>query len=74
MVGKKAPEELVRPLLDGADEIDLVRSGLDDTMRAGYNATREAMLGRNEVPDLRTAAFVVALEKIARSYDEMGLA
>ena len=74
MVGKQAPPELVRPLLGGANELDLVRSGLDDTMRAGYNAMREAMLGRKEVPDLRTAAFVVALEKIARSYHEMGLA
>ena len=74
MTGKEAPSELALPLLDGADELALVRSGLDDTMRAGYVATREALLGRETVPDLRTAAFVVAIEKIARTYSEMGLA
>jgi len=74
MTGKKAPEEFTRPLVEAVDELDLVRSGLDDSMRTGYNAMREALHARDEVVDLRTAAFVVALEKIARSYDEMGLA
>ncbi len=74
MTGNKAPKELTQPLLEPTNEIDLVRSGLDDTMRAGYNHVREAFLSRKEVDDLRTAAFVVALDKIARSYDEMGLA
>ena len=74
MTGKQAPEELLLPIVSATDELALVRSGLDDTMRSAYNATREALLGKDEIPDLRTAAFVVALAKIAGTYDEMGLA
>ena len=40
----------------GADELDLARSGLDDTMRQAYNQIRQIMLSREDVPDLRTAA------------------
>ena len=43
-------------------------------MRNAYNATREVRLSRPNVLDLRTAAFVVAIEKIARAYAELGLA
>ena len=57
----------------GAEELDLVRSGLDDTMRRGYQEIREVRLSRQDVPDLRTAAFVVAIEKIALTYIEMGI-
>ena len=42
-------------------------------MRQAYNEIRAASLSRKGIPDLRTAAFVVSLEKIARSYMEMGL-
>jgi len=72
-VGKDIPEDLRRPLLRGAREIDLVRSGLDDTMRLAYGEICEVLRSRKQVPDLRTAAFVVALEKIARTYREMGI-
>ena len=70
-VGKLLPDELRVSLVRGATELDLVRSGLDDTMREAYNQIREVYLGRERVPDLRTAAYVVAIEKIARSYKEM---
>lgn len=73
MVGRTVPAELADPLLHGAGELDLVRSGLDDTMRDGYRAVREVRLNRPNVPDLRTAAFVVAVEKIARAYIESGV-
>ena len=73
MVGKPVPENLRAPLSRGADELDLVRSGLDDTMRHAYNQIREVFLERAAVPDLRTAAYVAAIEKIAISYMEMGL-
>jgi glutamate dehydrogenase (NAD(P)+) len=73
MLGREVPEELAAPLRYGAGEIDLVRSGLDDTMRNAYNTIREVMAARRNVPDLRTAAFVVAIEKIADVYLEMGL-
>lgn len=74
MTDGKMPRELAEPLLRGADELDLVRSGLDDTMRTGYAAIREILETRDSVKDLRTAAFVVAIQKIALAYQEMGLA
>lgn len=74
LTGKDMPAELAAPIMRGADELDLVRSGLDDTMRTGYAALREVLATRDAVVDLRTAAFVVALEKIAQAYQEMGLA
>ncbi len=42
--------------LKGADELELVRSGLDDTMRVAYQQMREIWRSRDDVPDLRTAA------------------
>ena len=72
--GKPVPEALKAPLLRGTEELDLVRSGLEDTMRDAYRAMRETMLTADAIDDLRTAAFAVALEKVVRSYREMGLA
>lgn len=73
MVGRKVPAELANRLKHGAEELDLVRSGLDDTMRKAYQEIRDVWVARKNVDDLRTAAFVVAIEKIARSYEEMGV-
>ena len=56
----------------GADEIDLVRSGLDDTMRSSY-ARMRAFKVENNIPDLRTAAYCVSLTDIAKSYESAGL-
>ncbi|MEQ1560965.1 MAG: hypothetical protein ABL933_18775 [Methyloglobulus sp.] len=57
----------------GADEIDLVRSGLDDTMRQAYQQMRNVLLTNKKARDYRTAAFVIAIEKIARTYPEVGI-
>ena len=73
MTGKAVPEHLSAPLLAGASELDVVRSGLDDTMRLAYNHIRGIRRSRQNVPDYRTAAYVSALEKIARSYLELGI-
>ena len=59
--------------LRGADELELVRSGLDDTMRASYQAMREVWRSRDDVDDLRTAAYIVAIERVASSYRAKGL-
>ncbi len=59
--------------LRGADELELVRSGLDDTMRTAYASMRAVWHGREDVPDLRLAAYIVAIERVARSYREKGL-
>ncbi len=59
--------------LRGAGELELVRSGLDDTMRAAYQSMREVWHGRDDVTDLRVAAYVVAIQRIAASYRAKGL-
>ncbi len=59
--------------LRGAGELELVRSGLDDTMRKAYQDMREVWLGRPEVEDLRTAAYLVAVGRVAASYRAKGL-
>jgi glutamate dehydrogenase (NAD(P)+) len=56
-----------------ADELTIVNSGLEDTMTLAYQALRDALRARPELGDLRTAAFFVAIEKIARSYQELGV-
>ncbi|TDT75083.1 glutamate dehydrogenase (NAD(P)+) [Litoreibacter halocynthiae] len=59
--------------LRGAGEIELVRSGLDDTMRTAYQAMRAVWHGRDDVEDLRIAAYLVAIDRIASSYRAKGL-
>ncbi len=59
--------------LRGADELELVRSGLDDTMRTAYQAMREVWHSRDDVPSLRMAAYLVAIERVAKSYQAKGL-
>jgi glutamate dehydrogenase (NAD(P)+) len=60
-------------VIRGADEIDLVRSGLDDTMRLAYQEMHNTLHGNEQIHDLRTAAYVIAIDKIARSYHDVGI-
>ncbi|MGJ8585978.1 MAG: Glu/Leu/Phe/Val family dehydrogenase [Marinosulfonomonas sp.] len=59
--------------LRGAGELELVRSGLDDTMRAAYQSMREVWHSRDDVPDLRVSAYLVAIDRVASSYRAKGL-
>ncbi|MBC7739976.1 MAG: glutamate dehydrogenase, partial [Candidatus Saccharibacteria bacterium] len=59
--------------LRGAGELELVRSGLDDTMRAAYQAMRAVWHGRPDVEDLRVAAYIVSISRIAAAYQSKGL-
>lgn len=59
--------------LRGADELQLVRSGLDDTMREALQAMRTKWHEDERVEDLRLAAYLIALEKIALSYQSKSL-
>ena len=65
--------EFKEKYLRGADELELVRSGLDDTMRVAYQSMREVWHARDDVDDLRMAAFIVAIDRIAASYRAKGL-
>lgn len=59
--------------IKGAGELELVRSGLDDTMRGALQAMRSVWHEREVITDLRMAAYLVAIEKIAASYKGKGL-
>jgi glutamate dehydrogenase (NAD(P)+) len=59
--------------IHGAGELELVRSGLDDTMRTAYQSMREVWHGRKEVDDLRVAAYLVSIGRVAASYRSKGL-
>ena len=59
--------------LRGADELELVRSGLDDTMRIAYQTMHEVWRRRDDVTDLRTAAYITAIDRVAKSYDTIGI-
>ncbi len=69
----KFSEKFIDRFLQGAGEMELVRSGLDDSMRLGYQAISEIWNSRNDVVDLRTAAYLVAIERVAASYASKGL-
>ena len=59
-------------LAKGPDEQDLVNSGLEETMIAAYQEL-VTVKERHGTPDLRIAAFLTALQKVARSYVELGI-
>ena len=71
--GNKVPQDLVDKLSQGADEVALVRSGLDDTMRRAFQGIRERYWSNDKVPNYRIAAMSIAIEKIHISYSTMGI-
>lgn len=71
--GKKLDEKYKKVILHGADEADLVNSGLEETMIQAYHEIRNNWKKNKEIPDLRTAAFVTAIDKIATSYMALGI-
>ena len=73
MLNAKVPNDLKNKLIEGADELDLVRSGLDDSMRDAYKNIRETYYSMNNVDDFRTASYVVAIKTIAKGYESMNL-
>lgn len=64
-------DDLIERIGFGASERDLVNSGLEDTMAFAYNEIRENREAHGV--DMRTAAFISAIDKIAKSYDQMGI-
>ncbi len=60
-------------VIRGASELELVNSGLEETMIHSYHDIRHVKNNDNRINDLRTAAFVMAINKIAVSYMNMGI-
>ena len=73
ITGKKLNISNKQNIIKGSDEVDLVRSGLDDTMRSAYIEISNRWHTKSNVKDLRISAMSIALEKIAKAYDTLGL-
>ncbi|MEM9919600.1 MAG: Glu/Leu/Phe/Val dehydrogenase [Bacteroidota bacterium] len=73
LTGKQIGDKEKNFLTRGADEIDLVRSGLEETMQVAYRQIRDIYKRRKKVEDLRCAAFVNALNKISSDYLTLGI-
>ena len=73
MIGSKFPDEYKDLVMQGSEEIDLVRSGLEDTMRNTYNVISNVWNNNINANDLRTSAMMVAVKRIMDSYNSLGL-
>ncbi|MEM0990676.1 MAG: Glu/Leu/Phe/Val dehydrogenase [Pseudomonadota bacterium] len=73
LTGNSVTDEFRAKYIQGADELELVRSGLDDTMRTAYQQMAEVWRSRDDVADLRTAGYIVAIERVRDNYQAKGL-
>jgi glutamate dehydrogenase (NAD(P)+) len=71
--GKSFGEVERRMIIQGPDEAVLVNSGLEETMIGAHQAIRDLARRDPRITDLRTAAFLSALNKVATSYLELGI-
>jgi glutamate dehydrogenase (NAD(P)+) len=72
-MGDQFPEKMRQGFKKEADELNLVRSGLEDTMCEAYQEIREIWHSRDDVPDLRTAAYILAIGRVSHYYTEYAL-
>jgi glutamate dehydrogenase (NAD(P)+) len=73
LTGKSIGEPEITDFARGASEEDLVNSGLEETMITSYQKIHEMRRRHRDAPDLRTAAFIVAIEMIAVTYGDLGI-
>ena len=73
LTGKKVPADQIAQIVHGADEADLVDSGLEETMVTAYHRIREVRRSHDDKISLRTAAFIDAIDKVAISYMDLGI-
>lgn len=73
MTGISFPAEHAHEFISGAREIDLVRSGLDDKMRSAYAEMSALWNTDPEIGDLRTAAYAIAVRRLAEIYKALGI-
>ncbi|MCF6338965.1 MAG: Glu/Leu/Phe/Val dehydrogenase [Gammaproteobacteria bacterium] len=73
VTGKRVPERFRKKINGGASELDLVRSGLDDSMRQAFQEMRATREASKKITSYRMAAYVNAIRKIARSYLDIGV-
>ena len=73
MTGQQFPQNLLNDIASGSSEIDLVRSGLEDVMCQTYQDISQRWHSNEDIPDLRTAAMSIAIERIVSSYESIGI-
>jgi len=71
--GVKLSADQRKLIVKGPDELELVNSGLEESMVRSYHEIREIKLMNKKIDSLRTAAFVGAIDKIAVSYMNLGI-
>ncbi len=73
MSGKKVSDAERTFIMHGPDEVDLVHSGLEETMIAATKEIMDIWKSNPDIPDMRTAAYISAINKVANSYSELGI-
>jgi glutamate dehydrogenase (NAD(P)+) len=73
LTDKKVSDKERQLIMHGAEEIDLVHSGLEETMASATREIMEIWKSNPAIPDMRTAAYVSAINKVATSYVELGI-
>ncbi len=73
LTGKTVSEKEKEYIMHGADEVDLVYSGLEETMITATHEIMNTWKSNPAIPDMRTAAYVVAINKVGTSYAELGI-
>lgn len=73
LTGKRVTDTNREFIMHGPEEQDLVHSGLEETMITATREIMEIWKSNPEIPDMRTAAYVSAINKVATSYSELGI-
>ncbi|MET0243364.1 MAG: Glu/Leu/Phe/Val dehydrogenase [Flavitalea sp.] len=73
LTGKEVNQKDRDLIKHGPEEVDLVRSGLEETMIAATREIMDVWKNNKDIPDMRTAAYVVAINKVGTSYAELGI-
>lgn len=73
MSGVAMTADIRTQILHGPDEVDLVYSGLEETMVTALNDILDTMRGNTEIDSMRTATFLLAVQKVGVSYKELGI-
>ena len=73
LTGKEVSNQSKSIIEHGPEEADLVYSGLEETMITATREIVEVWKSHDDIPDMRTAAYVVAINKVATSYAELGI-
>ncbi|HVI48965.1 MAG TPA: Glu/Leu/Phe/Val dehydrogenase [Chitinophaga sp.] len=73
LTGKKVSDQERKFIAHGADEVDLVYSGLEETMHTALHEVRDVMIANPQIHDMRTAAYVCAINKVGAAYEQLGI-